>query len=115
LLGGQVIDRFQKSAGNIADRQHLDGRPLRRSSNGSTINAATFAIVLFIFIYFVHLSHLFLRERRGEVSEKFEKLQEKLHSRGIPSDRLPLSARVKRMLTGCDVVALNYVKSLLLS
>jgi hypothetical protein len=82
LPGGELIDRLQNIAGNVADRQYLNSRPLRRWSNGSgaltstcpKINlsppspAISAGIVLFIYIYFVH--HLILRERLVEVPKK---------------------------------------------
>jgi hypothetical protein len=91
LLSGELIDRLQNIAGNVADRQHLNRRHLRHWSNGSgalnssrpkikvspplsAISAASVAIVLFIYFYFVH--HLILRERRGEVPKKFENFPE---------------------------------------
>jgi hypothetical protein len=91
LPGGELIDRLQNIAGNVADRQHLKSRRLRQWSNSSgaltsscprvklsppfpAISAASVVIALFIYIYFVH--HLILRERRGEVLKTFENFPE---------------------------------------
>ena len=87
LPGGELIDRIQNIAGNIADRQHLNSRWLgalinrlgiATTSNPEiklipsfpAINAASFVILLIMFIYFVHIPHLFLRELRGKVSKR---------------------------------------------
>ena len=68
MPGGEVIDRLQKIAGNVADRQYLKIRPLRRLSIGldaftsrrprinlgapsPEIIAESVVIVLFIYIY----------------------------------------------------------------
>jgi hypothetical protein len=70
LPGGELIDRLQKIAGNVADRQYLNSRRLPQWSNGSgaltsscpkinlssaspAISAASVVIVLFI--YFIYL------------------------------------------------------------
>jgi hypothetical protein len=76
LLGGELIDCLQNNAGNVTDRQYLKSWPLRQSSPGSAISAATAVIVLFIFIYFSHFLCLFIRERQGEVSKKVKKIPE---------------------------------------
>jgi hypothetical protein len=90
LPGGELIDRIQNIAGNVADRQYLNSRRLSPWTNSSgipttsypqirlsppfpAISAASAVIVLLIFIYFVHISHLFIRERRREVSKKVQK------------------------------------------
>jgi hypothetical protein len=87
LPGGELIDRIQNITGNIADRQYLNSRRLNPWINCSgipiiscpqislnppfpAISTASVVIVLLIFIYFVHISHLFLREWRSEVSKK---------------------------------------------
>jgi hypothetical protein len=71
LPGGKLIDRLQKIAGNVANRQYLKSRRLRQRSNGPVrltgsypkinpsplspaIIAATVVIGLLIFIFFVH-------------------------------------------------------------
>jgi len=89
LPGGELVDRLQSIAGNVADRQYLNSRRLRQWSNGSealirsspeinlspplpAISAASVVIVSFIFICLLHISHRFLRERRGEVSKKLK-------------------------------------------
>jgi len=68
LPGGELIDRLQNIAGNVADRQYLNGRRLRQWRNGSgpltssclkinlsppslAISAARVVIVLFIYFY----------------------------------------------------------------
>jgi hypothetical protein len=68
LPGGELIDRLQNIAGNVADRQYLNSRRLRQRSNGSdaltssclkinlgslapAISAESVVIVLFIYIY----------------------------------------------------------------
>jgi hypothetical protein len=87
LPGGELIDRIQNIAGNVANRQYLNSRRLRpwinRSGEPTTscpqirlsppfpaISAARLVIVLLIFIHFVHIPHFFLRELRIEVSKK---------------------------------------------
>jgi hypothetical protein len=89
LPGGELVDRLQNIAWNVADRQYLNSQRLRQWSNGSealtrssleinlspplpATSAASVVIVLFIFIYLLHISHLFLWERRGEVSERLK-------------------------------------------
>jgi hypothetical protein len=98
LPGGELIDRLQNIAGNVADRQHLNSRRLRQWSDGSgaltsscpkiklsppfpAISAASVVIVLFIYIYFVH--HLILRETAGRSSEKSSRIFQKLQKRLI--------------------------------
>jgi hypothetical protein len=90
LSGSELIDRLQNIAGHVADRQYLNSRRPRPGINRSretttpcpeikltppfsAISAASVVIALFIFIYLLHISHLFLRERRDKVSKKFEK------------------------------------------
>jgi hypothetical protein len=68
LPGGELIDRLQNIAGNVADRQYLNSRPLRQWSDGSdaltsscpkinlsprspAISAGSVVIDLFIYIY----------------------------------------------------------------
>jgi hypothetical protein len=68
LPGGELIDRRQNTAGNVADRQYLNSRRLRQWGDGSgaltsscpkinpsPLSPATLAgsvvIVLFIYIY----------------------------------------------------------------
>jgi len=92
LLGGELIDRLQGIAGNVADRQHLNIWRLRQWSNGSgpltsswlkinlspplsAISAATVVIVLFIFIYFVHVSSLFSGNGGAKFRKSLKKLQ----------------------------------------
>jgi hypothetical protein len=87
LPRGELIDRIQNIAGNVADCQYLNSRRLSPWLNRSgistiscpqirlnppfpAISATSVVIVLLIFIYFVHISHLFLRERQREVSKK---------------------------------------------
>jgi hypothetical protein len=72
LSGGELIDRLQHIAWNVADRQDLNSGPLCRWSNGSVpftssclkieltapppaIRAAKVVIVLLIFIDLIHL------------------------------------------------------------
>jgi hypothetical protein len=100
LPGGELIDRLQNIAGNVADRQYLNSRRLCQWSNSSgaltsscpeinlsppspAISAASIVIFLFIFIYFVHLSSPSpgTARRSFEKSLKiFQKLQKRLIS-----------------------------------
>jgi hypothetical protein len=68
LFGGELIDRLENIAANVADRQYLNTRPLRQLSHSSDVltcwypeiklrppslatSAAYVVIVLFIYIY----------------------------------------------------------------
>jgi hypothetical protein len=103
LPSGELIDRLQDIAGNVADRQYLNSRRLRpwinRSGEPTTscpqiklsppfpaISAASFVIVLIIFIHFVHNPSSL---SQGTAGRSFEKSLKNLGDRDL--DRLDKS------------------------
>jgi hypothetical protein len=101
LPSGELIDRLQDIAGNVADRQYLNSRRLRpwinRSGEPTTscpqtklsppfpaISAASFVIVLIIFIHFVHNPSSL---SQGTAGRSFEKNLKNLENRNLASGK----------------------------
>jgi len=77
LPGGELIDRLQNIAGNVADRQHLNSRRLPQWSNGSgALTSSCPKINLFGFL--VHLS--FYGNSEAKFRKKSTKIPETIDS-----------------------------------